>query len=266
MKLQVLLSAMHLKDYKYIDTLNISTDCIVINQSDTNNSQTVNDKCREITFISTTERGLSRSRNMAIRNAKAEICILCDNDVEYLPEYDRTILHEFEKQPEYDLIVFFIKRNKPGSKPYFRGKKRMGYYSTLKVFSPEIAFRTKSLTDKNIVFKNEFGAGSKYSMGEENIFLYECLKKGLKILYVPTQIANLRYEESTWFTGFNEKYFVDRGAIFYEMSNKFCTLLILQFAFRKYKLYRNQMTFRSALNFMIEGRNQYRNDIKNQQH
>lgn len=263
MRLEVLLSAMHLEDYKYINTLNITTDCVVVNQCNENGIQSIVDNRRNIKFISTTERGLSRSRNMAVDNADGDICILCDNDVEYVRGYEDIILDQFRDNQEYDIIIFFIDRKLNDSKPYFHKSKKMGYISTLKVFSPEIAFRRKSLQDNNIKFKTDFGAGSQYSMGEENIFLYDCLKKGLKILYVPLQIASLRKEESTWFQGFAKKYFFDKGAVFYEMSNILSIPLILQFAIRKYKLYKDDMSLSNALKYMFEGRLHYLNTLKN---
>lgn len=262
MKLEVLLSAMYLESYKYIDTLNIKTDCIVINQCNNNKVDEIEDENRHVKYISTDERGLSKSRNMAIRNSKADICILCDNDVEYVENYDEIITNKFKEYPQFDLIVFHIKKNRPGSKPYFASVKKMGYFSSLKVFSPEIAFRRKSLKNKNIEFKEMFGAGAKYSMGEENIFLYECLKKGLKILYVPEKIANLREEKSTWFKGYNEKFFIDRGAIFYEMSNIFSVILIIQFAVRKRKLYSRSFSMKEAITYMLKGRQQYKKEIE----
>lgn len=263
MKLEVLLSAMHLESYKYIDTLNIQTDCIVINQCNTNRYNEIKNNDRLIKYISTNERGLSKSRNMAIRNSKADICILCDNDVEYVPNYNDIIINKFKEYPQFDIIVFHINKNRPGSKPYFDHEKKMGYYSSLKVFSPEIAFRRKSLENNNIEFKEMFGAGAKYSMGEENIFLYECLKKGLKILYVPDKIADLREEESTWFKGYNEKFFIDRGAIFFEMSNIFSIPLIMQFAIRKQKLYGRETKMMDAIKYMLKGRKQYKYEIAN---
>ena len=264
MKFEVLLSAMYLEDYRYINTLNITTDCVVVNQCDTNDVQIIADEGRNITFICTTERGLSRSRNMAIANATADICIFCDNDVEYLPNYEKLIIEQFEKYSEFDIIVFFVKRHNR-LRPNYKRVKRMGYLSTMKVSSYEIAFKRKSIVDRDIKFNPQFGAGAKYSMGEENIFLYECLKKGLKVLYVPIQIANLRYEESTWFSGYTRKYFIDRGAIFYEMTNKFSILMIMQFAVRKYKLYKNEMTMRNAIRFMIQGKKQYQLELKYKQ-
>ena len=42
-KLEVLLSAMNLKNYKYIDSLNITGDCVVVNQCDKEDLQRIKD-------------------------------------------------------------------------------------------------------------------------------------------------------------------------------------------------------------------------------
>lgn len=260
MKLQVLLSAMFLKDESYIDSLNITTDAVVINQCDNDTERTVKRKrpdglTQTVNYIETTQRGLSRSRNMAIKKAEADICILCDNDVEYLPDYENSIRDGFLKHPDADLIVFYIER-KEKPVPNYPKSKRMGYLSVLKIFSPEVAFKPQSI--KGIRFDERFGAGSgQYLMGEENIFLYDCLKKGLKIYYEPVKIAKLREEESTWFTGYDERFFISRGAGYCAMSSFFSVILIFQYAFRKRYLYSGNITMTRALSCMFKGRREY---------
>lgn len=264
MKLQVLLSAMHLKDENYIDTLNICSDSIIINQCDTTLNKNCSHECidgveRDAIYIETTDRGLSKSRNLAINNASADICIFCDNDVEYEDGYEDMILSSFEKYSDADMIVFYIKRpEKP--QPNYDKPRKMDYLSVLKIFSPEIAFRRKSIGD--IRFNEAFGAGAKYPMGEENLFLYDCLKKGLKIMYVPTKIATLRDEESTWFMGYTEKFFITRGANYGAMSKWFSHILIWQFALRKRDLYKENMSTLKAIITMYKGRSRYLNEIK----
>ena len=264
MKLQVLLSAMHLENENYIDTLNICSDAIVINQCDREVTKEVSHKCiddteKSVVYIESLDRGLSKSRNLAIDNAKADICIFCDNDVEYETGYEDMILSSFEKYPDADLIVFYIKRpEKPV--PNYDKARRMDYLSVLKIFSPEIAFRRSSLGD--IRFNELFGAGAKYPMGEENLFLYDCLKRGLKIMYVPTKIATLRDEESTWFMGYKEKFFITRGANYAAMSKMFSHLLIWQFALRKRSLYKDNMSTIKALVTMYKGRSKYLKEEK----
>ena len=111
MKLQVLLSAMFLDNEQYIDSLNITSDAVVINQCDTKSQADIErtniaGKRQYVKYIESTERGLSKSRNLAIESATGDICILCDNDVEYLKDYESRIMDAFEKHPEADLIVF----------------------------------------------------------------------------------------------------------------------------------------------------------------
>ncbi len=259
MSLQVLLSAMHLADESYLDTLHVVSDAVVINQCDRtcrrDVKRQVGGREQHVCYIESTQRGLSVSRNMAIRNATADICILCDNDVEYVPGYEEMILSAFEQNPEADLIVFYIRR-KEKPQPNYPTKRWMNYLSVLKIFSPEIAFRRSSVA--GITFNESFGAGSgKYLMGEENIFLYDCLKAHKKILYMPLKIAELREEESTWFQGYDKKFFLSRGANYAAMSRFFSLPLIWQFAIRKRALYKSNMSLFQAVSYMHQGRRDY---------
>lgn len=255
MKLQVLLSAMHLSDYTYIDRLKITGDTVIINQCDRETDEFAEVSGRSIRFLCTKERGLSRSRNRAIREADADICILCDNDVVYCDGYEQKILSAFEKYENADILVFFIRRPER-EKPVFDSVKKMNYLSVMKIFSPEIAFRRKSVLE--LKFHERFGAGAEYAMGEENIFLYDALRAGLKILYVPVQIAELMHTESTWFTGYTDKFFRDRGANYYAMTHRFYWLLILQFALRKYGIYKKENRPLHALKMMFQGKREYK--------
>ena len=249
---------MYLKDERYVDTLNIKTDCVVINQCDRESETVIEHETASgninITYVETTERGLSRSRNMALSKAQESICILCDNDVEYVEGYDRIINDAFLRYADADVIVFFIKRPER-IKPVFSSPRRMGYLSVLKIFSPEIAFRRNNIT--GIGFNELFGAGARYRMGEENLFLYDCLKKKKKIMYVPEMIASVRDEESTWFNGYDKDFFISRGANYAAMSKYMSVLLILQFAVRKRSLYLQNMKMPEAVSDMFEGRRQY---------
>lgn len=255
---EVLLSAMHLDNEDYIDTLNIHSDCVVINQCDRECIRTSerdrNTREFRVCYVETKERGLSKSRNMALLHAKGPVCILCDNDVEYVSDYDRIINDAFLRHKDADVIVFFVKRPER-QVPVFTKDKRMGYLSVLKIFSPEIAFRKDCVS--GIRFDELFGAGAKYFQGEENIFLYECLKRGRKIVYVPEMIAQVRDEESTWFKGFDREFFISRGANYAAMSRLFSLVLIMQYALRKKSKYRNNLTTGQAIFAMLSGRREY---------
>ena len=247
-------------DINYIDSLKITGDAVVINQcgeslTENVSRRSVNGSDQAVKYVKTTERGLSRSRNMAIDNAEADICILCDNDVVYADNYEELILREFESRPDADIIVFYIKR-KEKPVPNFPTARRMNYLSVLKIFSPEIAFRRDRISD--LRFDEQFGAGSgKYIMGEENIFLYDALKKKKNVYYVPVQIAELKEVESTWFSDYDERFFVSRGANYAAMSKAGSHLLIWQFALRKKSLYAGKVTTMQAIKCMYQGRREY---------
>lgn len=251
MRLDVLLSAMNLMDYRYIDSLNITGNCIIVNQCNRTMEWCVEKNNRYIYYIETTERGLSKSRNMAIRHAQSDVWILCDNDVEYVSGYEQMILDQYEKHPECDGIVFHVESS-INPVPCFSTERRLNYLSSGKVISYEISFRRDRV--QGILFDELIGAGTRFKMGEENSFLFECLRRGLNIQYVPIKIAKLRYEPSTWNTGFDREYMIGRGASFESMTARWSWALILQFALRKYKLYRENLKLTEAFRGMLEGR------------
>lgn len=255
MTLQVLLSAMHLQDYHYIDKLNITGDVVVMNQCDRESEDVFHENGRSVHYICSRERGLSRSRNQAILKSTADVCILCDNDVKYRNDYQSLILNAFEEYPKDDILVFYIKR-KERLQPVFSESRQMNYLSVMKIFSPEIAFRRSSI--EKLRFHEMFGAGAKYSMGEENIFLYDALRSGLRVRYIPVQIASLLETESTWFCGYTDKFFLDRGANYYAMSKHWYWLLILQFAVRKRKIYAADNRMLHALKLMFQGKKEFK--------
>ena len=153
-------------------------------------------------------------------------------------------------------LFFFIERPER-KKPIYSSYQNLGYKGAMKVFSPEIAFRLKSLRDNNLCMNEYFGAGAKYGMGEENIFLFEAIGKGLKVKYCPIKIAGLMDTESTWFKGYTDKFFVDRGAGYYAMSSKWYWALILQFSLRKWKLYKGDNKLFNAIACMFKGAREY---------
>lgn len=259
MTLQVLLSCMHQKDEKLIDILRITGDAVIVNQCDNENDQTIVEGNRKIRMISTTERGLSKSRNMAIRNAEADICIICDNDIVYCEDYERIICSAYEKNPDADICVFFIKRPER-SQPVLSSEKELGYLTAMKIFSPEISFKRESL--KKLKFNEYFGAGAEYGMGEENIFLWEAKKQGLKVVYIPIEIAHTMPNESTWFMGYTDKFFENRGAGYYQMSHGLWWLLALQFAIRKNKIYKKDNSIINAMKCMCRGKREYAAKVK----
>lgn len=257
MNLQVLISTMHQNDYSLLKKMNINSNAIVINQTDSKSSTMFKKNNNDILWVNSFERGLSKSRNLAIKKADSNICLLADDDLVYCNNYREIVLETFEYNPKIDIIIFQVEGIEKKFKNYKAKSFKIGYLSSMKVSSVQIAFRLDSIRKKEIKFNEMFGAGAKFKMGEENIFLINCLKNGLNIKYIPKKIANLHIGNSSWFDGFSKEYFISRGASFAGMSKKLSFFLIFQFAIRKYSLYKNSMSLVTAIIYMLKGRQKY---------
>jgi len=192
--------------------------------------------------------------------ATADIIIIADDDLCYNDNYVEIVINAYIANPEYDILTFKIKDDKK----YFPIKKRLGRLLIHKVTSCEITMKLTSI--KNISFNTLFGAGSSYFIcGEENIFLNTCLKKKKKIMYIPQKIGYLRENtrQSTWFTGFNKEYMISHGAAYYELSHFLALPYILQFAIRKYTLYKKDINIFLAIYYMFLGVSRYKKILNN---
>ncbi|MGM8213830.1 glycosyltransferase [Virgibacillus sp. W0430] len=258
MKVEVLVSTMYQKDLSIINKMNIKTDALIINQCDVEEQQSIKIDRNEIRLLSYNERGLTKSRNKAINNSIGDVCLIADDDLVYHESYEKTILDAYAKYPNASIIAFDIPStndNRPTSSLKEGG---VNFLHTLKISSFQITFKRKDILEKSIRFNELFGAGSKYTCGEEHIFLSEALKKGLEIRYVKEEIAVVNHNESTWYNGFDKKLFKTKGAMFYEMRPFLAHLLISQFAIRKWKMYKSDMSFIKAYTCMINGLQEYK--------
>ena len=248
---------MHQQDHSLLERLNLQTDAVVVNQCDREGREEFDFHGNRILWIDTCERGLSKSRNMALRAATADICIITDDDMVYRDGYAKTIIAAFDSCPEATLLRFEVEGIEGVFKKYSHQAGALNLLGSMKVSSVEIAFRRKAILEKGIRFDELIGAGTEFPMGEENAFLFACLRDKLKLFYVPQVIADLHIGQSTWFEGYNEKNFIGRGAAFTAMDRRVSEFLIWQFAVRKYKLYKKDMPFGKAIRYMNKGKKLY---------
>ncbi len=255
-KVEVLISAMHQPDTSIVENTNIQSDVVLINQCDIDEYKEISYENSTIKYLSTTERGLSKSRNKALELATGEICLICDDDEYLYNNYDKIIQRGYDEIPKADVIIFKIKHP---SKKYWEKPKQIGYLEIPKIGSVQISFKRCKVLEKEILFNTKFGAGAMYSAGEENMFLYDCLSKGLKIYYIPIEIGSVKQEESTWFKGFNEKYFFDKGAWLSGCFPilKYVLIFYVVFRFRNLSEIKLRLTFK----FLWDGMSAFKNKI-----
>lgn len=104
------MSAMHLKDFDIAYKTGIKSDLLIVNQCDRNDYKEINVEGHLWRMISTTERGLSKSRNMALKHAKGDICLLCDDDELLVKDYYERIINAYLELPKAVAIAFNVNR------------------------------------------------------------------------------------------------------------------------------------------------------------
>ncbi|MFW3497550.1 glycosyltransferase family A protein [Aerococcus sp. HMSC10H05] len=264
MKIETLVATMDRTDFEIIEELNLSTDAVIVNQRTFENYVEIEKNGYTNKIFSTPETGLSKSRNLALRNATADICVIADDDMKYHSDYAEVIEKAYLENPEADIIAFQVKRfgNSKREKTFRTEPHWENYLSSMKISSVEITFKRRSIIDNNIFFNENIGAGTDFPNGEESTFLYAALSKGLKILYLPIEIGLVDISDSSWHRGYDEKHFKAIGARYYNMTNKLYWLLILQFALRKYSEYKEDSTMWGAIRKMYSGKREYKKRYK----
>lgn len=259
MTLEVLISCMHQKNTDIIPKSNIQSDVVVINQCDINKTENItfqnhqNKECKA-RIIHTTERGLSKSRNLAIANACGDICIICDDDEKFSLNYPETIIQAFQNIPQADIIVFQV--DQEPIKHYPSHIMKLNSFYCLKVTSCEIAFKLSKIKEKKIRFDEKVGSGVSKAGGEENIFLHDCLRNKLSIYFVPITLAQLLPSGSQWSANlYTKEYFIDRGKFTCKLigGKVFAILYALYFGIFKYPIYKEKSTMKNAILYMLYG-------------
>lgn len=255
-----LVATMGKKNYeikKLIEDMNLQGKVVICNQVSNEGFEKIEGHNFDARIFYSETRGLSYSRNLSLLNSDSDYCIIADDDMSYKENYELKILEEF-KRTQADVIIFSL----PKDLNKDHNDIRVNYLNYKKYGSVRIAFRRDAIVTKEIFFPISFGSGSKYSSGEDTIFIQQCLKSGLKVIkvssciidYLDTNTAN-----STWFEGFNNKFYFDKGALYSRLSKHFSTLTSAIFAMRKSKN-KDSITFVEALKEMRSGAKAYSNN------
>lgn len=259
LKICVLISCMNQHDYSIVERTRVQTDCVVVNQCDKDGVyeyefQNKRGKLCHVKFISTTQRGLSKSRNMALRNTTADICQICDDDEELEDGYEDHIIEAYKILPEVAAILFKIRRN-DGYPQVFPNKTTS--LSMIRLFmssSQQITFRRQVVSETNLFFDEKMGSGTGNGGGEEVKFLLDLKRANQKVFFYPALIAAVNPGESQWFHGCDKKFIRDKGwAIRRTVGGTLGLIYNLYFVVSHRKEYISNMSMLSALKEMCIG-------------
>lgn len=253
MSVQLLVAAVNGRPQELITNMHIQTDAIVINQCDKYEYEEIEKDGCHIRFFSMAERGVGLSRNHALLRADHEISLFADEDIVYEKDYGKLVEEAFTQYPKADMLLFYVKAA-PGRETYRIEKAgRVHRFNCGRYPTYSFAVKTDKVHAENITFHLFFGGGTKYSNGEDSLFIRECIKKGLKVYKVPVTIGYENGRESTWFKGYNEKFFFDRGVLYYFLYGWMKKLFAIRFLLAHKEEMCKDIPLRQAYRLMKDG-------------
>ena len=253
MKLEVLVAAVNAIPEELAERMRLDSDAIIVNQCDHYEYSEFQRNYRKIRVFSMAERGVGLSRNTALLRGEGDILLFGDDDICYDEDYEENIIEAFEQNPDADGITFNLEVD-PRRKTYENTReRRIRFYNYGRYPTYALAVRADSIRRANVCFSLLFGGGARYSNGEDSLFFHDCLKKGLHLYASTRKIGKELYRESSWFDGYHEKFFYDRGFLYAHLYGKFAHLWALRFLLAKRATILTEHSLGEAFSLMCRG-------------
>ncbi|WMJ19872.1 glycosyltransferase family 2 protein [Geobacillus kaustophilus] len=229
-ELKRLFNSLMLQEYKDFEVIVVSQD----------NHNLVEQLLKNVNFkykhVKIERKGLSHARNVGMRYVEGDIVSFSDDDCWYPPNSLQRVYDVFSEN-EGDIICFQI--YDPIQKVYYKNYSKreenpVSFRGLLNKSSIEIFVNLNKVKKEHIRFDENFGLGTKFPSGEENIFLTDLYKKRYVVRYIP-EIIVFHKKKSETEIKFSKQYFVGKGPMFKRIFNSFMAIiLIIVFFIRKY--------------------------------
>ncbi len=253
MKLQLLVSTVGEDVQSVAERMNIRTDALIVNQCDRFDYLEYEYRNHRIRCFSMKERGVGLSRNTALMHADGDVLLFSDEDLVYQDDYEQKVLTAFRQHPEAQVITFNFQVDERRRTYYNETGHRVRWYNYGRYPAYAIAVRKDAIRKANVTYSLLYGGGAKYSNGEDSLFLHDCLKKGLYIYADTALLGQEIYRESTWFSGYHEKFFRDRGVLYHDLYGCMSRLFSLRFLWSNRKKMLTDIDFHTAYGLMKKG-------------
>jgi len=188
---------------------------LIINQTD--QSHLLESTVDNIRVINSFEKGLAKSRNMAINNTIGQLCLIVDDDVKFKPDFDKIILEAHNRNTNAAIITFKMEDFEGNLFKEYPLVKHHDLHSIKEVNSVVISFNSKLLKQSGLLFNVNFGLGSTFETADEYIFMRDALKLKMQTIFEPKVILSHPFLSSGKDSG-NDKLVYARSALYYKYS------------------------------------------------
>lgn len=253
----MLISGMNLDTTHVAENMKLEADAIVINQTDSFGFEEYQYKEHRIKIYCMNEKGVGLSRNNALLRADGDIVLFSDEDIVYNEGYAKAVLDAFEANPDIDMIFFNFDVAEDRQTYHIEKKGRIRSYNCGRYPTYSLAVRREVLHKKGITFSLLFGGGAKYSNGEDSLFIKQCIKSGMKALALPVILGREVPRPSTWFNGYTDKFFYDRGVLYKALYKGLAKPLALRFLIAHRDIMLTNRKLMDAYKLMTQGMKEF---------
>lgn len=257
-RVQIGISTMHMTGEAVAKRMAIAGhNAFFIDQCDREGQDTLCHEGSRYPVWHSSQRGLSRSRNLALSHAQETYLWLCDDDVCIDSLAEERILSAFAAMPKADALCCNVVSETEGRPQHLITEKHsLKVRNAMRYPTYRFVWKTEVLKKLGVQFDEQFGSGATYSSGEDSLFTHTMLKRGCRIVAVPVEIGRVRHSDSQWFSGYTDKYLFDKGALFaalFGFALPYCAYMLL-----RHPDWREGRPFGKALALMQSGARTYR--------
>lgn len=201
----------------------------------------------DVKYFALNSVGVTKSRNFAMEKSSADIIMFCDDDVQYSADVYENVSSAYISNPSYGFITFAYTKTGLGLHKFSNSSFSHNSRTILNVGTIEVTCKRENLKNVKKWFPEDMGAGAKYYLCDEPVFLSRLLKSGLKGRYVPITIGEHPPESSG--VGFKDiNALVSRMYCFTRIFGSFVgRLLYLVFILKNYPRFKNISLFCKSL-------------------
>lgn len=254
MTFELLVSCVQKDARELAEKMNIASDAVIVSQLEENESEEVFDLGdNRIKAYKLTSKGVGLNRNTCIEKSEADIVLFSDEDIVYVDDYEAKVLKEFTDHPEYDVIFFNVKVCKERITYWTEKYVKVGRLNCGRFPAYSIAIKNSKLKSSGIRFSLLFGGGAKFSNGEDSLFIRDLWKAGFNMLASPVVIGEEIPRPSTWFNGYNDKIFYDRGVLYHYLYGKTAKLWGFRWVYKMQFDYADKYPYKRAKDMIFLG-------------
>lgn len=231
-KFEILCVTMRQTDFSKIQQMNIHSDVFFANQADRTDFEELEFEGHKARMLTTDTLGVGINRNFTLQYAQGDVCLFADDDVTYCDDLEERVLAEFDAHPDADIIIFHLDAGEKRKQIRYSETKKCRGLFPMPWGAVRIAVRRSSVQKANLWFTTLFGGGCMFPSGEDSIWLRDAKRKGLTFYVSKETIGKVDMNESSWFTGYDEKFFFGKGACCAAMYGRWAGLWSAYYLFR----------------------------------